>query len=132
MTNCGKRALNTEECTICIVDDDTSLCRALARLLRSNGFGNVRTFPSAEDFMDSASPASCSIMILDLHLPGMSGRELMESLRTSGYENPVILISAHEEELARARKTKQGPVAFLHKPFEEGELISVISALSTL
>jgi FixJ family two-component response regulator len=119
-----------EECTICIVDDDVSLSRALARLLRSTGFRNVSTFPSAEDFMETAPAKTCSILILDLQLPGMSGLELLHHLRTSGRSLPIILISAHDEELRRARDANGQWAAFLHKPFEETELISVISTLT--
>jgi FixJ family two-component response regulator len=124
--------LKREECTIFIVDDDTSLCRALARLLRSTGYPSVRTFPSAEDFLLEASLDPCSIIILDLQLPGISGVELIENLRRSGHETPVILISAHDDELKRARGMNHERAAFLHKPFEERELISVISSLTAL
>ena len=118
-----------EECTIFIVDDDLSLCRALARLLRSTGYQDVRTYSSAEDFITEASPDPCAIMILDLQLPGMSGIELIENLRSAGSSMPIILISAHDEQLARAREMRHEWAAFLHKPFEERELISVIDSL---
>jgi FixJ family two-component response regulator len=130
MTRCGKGVLKKEECMICIVDDDVSLCRALTRLLRSTGFTNVSTFSSAEEFIQADRGETCSILILDLQLPGMSGVELLHLLRTSGRSTPIILISAHDEELKRARETNHGWAAFLHKPFEEKELSSVISSLT--
>jgi len=131
ITNRGILAMEMEERTICIVDDDTSLCRALARLLKSTGYRNVRTFSSAEDFIVGASIGTCSVMILDLQLPGMSGLELLENMRRSGHSTPVILISAHDEELMRAKGMRHEWAAFLHKPFEERDLISVISSLTT-
>jgi FixJ family two-component response regulator len=121
--------VNRDECRIFIVDDDMSLCRALARLLRSTGYRSVSTFTSAEDFILGASLDPSSIMILDLQLPGMSGIELIENLRKSGHSTPVILISAHDEELRRAKGMNHEWAAFLHKPFEERELISVISSM---
>jgi FixJ family two-component response regulator len=124
------RDLKREDCDIFIIDDDVSLAKALARLLKSTGFSRVSTFPSAEEFIQKASMNGNSIIILDLQLPGMSGIDLMENLRKSGHDTPIILISAHEEELARARGMDHVGAAFLHKPFEENELISVISALA--
>jgi FixJ family two-component response regulator len=130
MAYCGKEASSKKECTIFIVDDDQSLCRALARLLKAAGYRSVRTFSSAEAFMQEASLNSCSVIILDIQLPGMSGLDLMESVRSLGHTMPVILISAHDEQLSRARDMQHECTAFLHKPFEEAELVSVISSFT--
>lgn len=122
--------MKKEELAISILDDDDSLCRALARLLKSAGYRNVDTFSSAEDFMSSSFPEEQSLLILDLQLPGMSGIDLLRTLRQSGRSIPVILISAHDEELMRAKNLPYERVAFLHKPFEENELLSVIDSVT--
>jgi FixJ family two-component response regulator len=89
----------------------------------------VHKFTSAEDFLSSVPFENPSLLILDLQLPGMSGIELMKYLQVYGISLPVILISAHDEELARAKGMKNSAVSFLHKPFDEKELISVIHSM---
>lgn len=123
-------AVKKNDLAIFIVDDDDSLCRALARLLKSAGYRNVGTFSSAEDFMLSSSPEEQSLLVLDLQLPGMSGIDLLQALRESGRSIPVVLISAHDEELMRAKSLPYDRVAFLHKPFEEKDLLSVIGSIT--
>lgn len=128
-TTLSERNLTGKERTIFIIDDDSSLCRALGRLLKSAGYRNVHKFTSAEDFLSSVPFENPSLLILDLQLPGMSGIELMKYLQVYGISLPVILISAHDEELARAKGMKNSAVSFLHKPFDEKELISVIHSM---
>jgi FixJ family two-component response regulator len=115
-----------EEFAIDIVDDDISLCRALARLLKTAGFRDIGQFHSAEDFLSMSGRRRPSLLILDLRLPGMSGMDLLEHVRSSGNRVPVILISSHDEELIHAQDTDYHPVSFLLKPFEEEDLLSVI------
>lgn len=117
--------------TIFIVDDDTSLCRALARLLKSAGYIDVRKFSSAEDFLHSATETNRPLLILDLQLPGMSGIDLLRHLKRSGRSIPAILISAHDEGLILAKSAMSGARAFLHKPFEEAELLSAIGSIAS-
>ncbi|HQG31486.1 MAG TPA: response regulator [Deltaproteobacteria bacterium] len=121
--------MNRKERTIFIVDDDSSLCRALGRLMKSAGYRNVHKFTSAEEFLSSVPFESPSLLILDLQLPGMSGVDLLKYLRVYGISLPIVLISAHDEELARAKSMKNPALSFLHKPFDEKELLSVIHSL---
>jgi FixJ family two-component response regulator len=121
--------MKKNELAIDIIDDDASVCRALARLLRAAGYRDIARFHSAEDFLGALRQRVPGILILDLLLPGMSGLELLAELRSLGNRVPVILISSHDEELKRARDLGHEPVAFLPKPFEERELLSVIRLL---
>ena len=120
----------SEEIDIEIVDDDESLCRALARLLRAAGYRNIHQSNSAEDFLHAAGRRHPSLLILDVRLPGMSGIDLLEHLGPTGSRIPVVLISSHDEELRRARDMHYDPVAFLSKPFEERDLLSVIHSIN--
>ncbi len=122
--------MKRKELSICIVDDDRSLCRALARLMKSAGYVNVQTFSSAEDLMSSSPLGENALLILDLQLPGMSGTDLLKTLRQSGRTIPVVLISAHDEELSRAGSLPYERVAFLQKPFEENDLLAVIDSIT--
>ena len=118
--------MRKEDLAIDIVDDDVSLCRALARLLKAAGFWDIGQFHSAEDFLSIPGRRRPALLILDLRLPGMSGMDLLGRIRASGSRVPVILISSHDEELMHAHKAGYHPVSFLLKPFEEKDLLSVI------
>jgi len=110
---------------IYIVDDDESVRRSLVRLLGSMGF-QAETFPSARDFLDRASPGITGCLIVDVFLPGMNGLELQENLNKMGYKLPIIFISAHHSQPNYKRAMEAGAIGFLHKPFNDEELVKLI------
>jgi FixJ family two-component response regulator len=93
--------------TIAIVDDDTSHCRAVARLLRASGMQAI-TFPSAEDYLAArgATPVDC--LILDIQLGGMSGFDLLHWLTAAGGSPPVVFLTAHSEPETMAQVAATG------------------------
>jgi FixJ family two-component response regulator len=109
--------------TLAVIDDDASVRRALCRLLRAAGW-DVTTFATAEEFLQAPARPAC--LILDLHLPGMSGLELQERLRAEGRNLPVIFITAYGDERTRQQALAGGAAAFLPKPFEEACLLSAL------
>ena len=80
---------------IYIVDDDASVRRAMERLIRSAGM-KVRTFASAQEFLDFETVSQNACMIVDITLQGMSGLELQKELRTRGSHLPVIFITGFD------------------------------------
>ena len=114
--------------TIAIVEDDASFRRAVQRLLRVSGF-EAHTFASAEDFLNSALPASHACLILDLNLPGMSGFELVDHLSASAPPRPVIFITAQDEESLRERASLIPYAAYLRKPFVGAVLLEAVRSL---
>jgi FixJ family two-component response regulator len=120
--------------TIAIIDDDESVRRALRRFIDLLGF-NVETFATAEAFLQSFlnSPAETQAeeafrcVILDLHLPGMSGLELQERLKALGRDIAIIFITAYPNERARKQALRAGAITFLHKPFEEQALVDAVN-----
>jgi FixJ family two-component response regulator len=110
---------------IAVVDDDASVRRALQRLLRSAGFA-VETFATAREFLDSGHWAQTACLVLDIHLPGMSGLELQEHLAVSGAPIPIVFITAHDDATVRERANRAGAVSYLRKPFDQGTLIEAI------
>ena len=76
--------------TIYVVDDDESIRRALKRLLRSVGY-DALTFESAEKFIEFAPEPGEGCLVLDIHLPKMTGLELQEKLISSGTKYSIIL-----------------------------------------
>jgi len=112
--------------TIFIIDDDASVRRALRRLIRSVGL-NVVTFATAEEFLQSPEQPVPDCLILDVHLPGLSGFELQERLTAEGRSIPIVFITAYADDPAGARAVPAGTVAFLKKPFEEQSLLDAVA-----
>jgi FixJ family two-component response regulator len=115
----------TARFTVCIVDDDTSLLRALQRLVTAAGF-RAAAFLSAEAFLASDYRAGCGCLVLDVNLGGLSGFDLHERLIADGVPVPVIFITAHDDIVTRERARAAGAVAYLRKPFDDDLLIEAI------
>jgi FixJ family two-component response regulator len=111
--------------TVCVVDDDAPLRRALQRLLRAVGF-DVETFESAEQYLatERASPPDC--LVLDIRLGALSGFDLYDRLRASGISAPVIFITGHDDAATREQARKVDAAGYIRKPFDETSLISAI------
>lgn len=112
---------------ISIVDDDESIRQSLESLLRSVGFG-VRTFDSAEAYLESGRPDATRCLLLDVRMPGMSGLELQRHLAASGARVPIVFLTAHGDQEARDRALREGAVDVLLKPFGEKELLDAVQA----
>ena len=106
---------------IAVIDDDESFRVALVDSLSSQGYG-ARGFASAEEFIagDGTEPYDC--VITDIHMPGISGFDLMRHLLAHGSRLPVIMITAHEEPGLEAKAAAIGAVCLLRKPFEADAL----------
>src|SRR6516165_4152929 len=115
---------------ISIVDDDALARDGIRELVESLGY-KATAFESAEDFLKSSAVADTACLITDLQMPGLSGLELQEALRSKGYQTPVILITAFPDEKNRARAFDNGAVGFLSKPFDEASLIKCLTTAIT-
>jgi FixJ family two-component response regulator len=112
--------------TISVVDDDESMRWALQALLKSAGFQS-ETFASAEEFLDSGRLSDTACLVLDVRMEGITGLELQKQLVASGWTTPIIFITAHCGEEARAHALRRGAIEFLWKPFSAEALLSAIS-----
>jgi FixJ family two-component response regulator len=108
-----------------VVDDDPSVCRALARLVRSVGLP-VETFPSAAAFLDHPAPDRPACLVLDIRLPGPSGLDLQSALTQARRDIPIIFITGHGDVPTSVRAMKGGAVDFLQKPFNDQDLLDCI------
>jgi len=116
---------------IAVIDDDESMCQALGRLLRLAGY-DVRTYFSAESFLDDPDHDRTRFLVADIQLRGMSGFDLQRRLRQELYGLPVAFITAHDEPATRAQARDSGCVAYFRKPFATSKLLEAIqSALTT-
>ena len=102
--------------TIAVVDDNSSLLQSLDRLLLAHGF-RVRTFASAESFLDGVRSCDADCLVLDIHLGGMSGIDLQRQLILLKVDLPVIFMTAIDDEATREAAFDAGCVAYLKKPF---------------
>jgi FixJ family two-component response regulator len=106
------------------VDDDPSVRRALSRLLRMAGL-QVALFASAADLL-ADMPATLACLVLDIHLGGMSGLELLTRFRAEGNNVPALIITAHDDPHSREQATKAGCIAYLRKPFKPPEFLQAV------
>jgi FixJ family two-component response regulator len=114
---------------ITVVDDDTSVRESMSSLLRSVGHA-VNEFGSAEELVASGALDRTDCVITDVRMPGMSGLELQRRLALSHPRLPVILMTAHaSDEEVRLRALKDGAVAYLSKPLDEGTLLRAVETV---
>ena len=110
---------------VAVVDDDASVRRALTRLMQSAGI-RVHTYASATEFLDTGISSAPECLILDIHLGGMSGLELLWQLRRSGHDLPVLIITAHDDPQAREAARQGGCRAYLRKPLDAQALLQEV------
>jgi FixJ family two-component response regulator len=115
------------DATVFVVDDDPSVRRSTERLVRSMGL-HVQTFASAKEFTEHARVDGPSCLVLDVHLPGVSGLDLQRELTQSGIDIPIIFITGRGSIPMSVRAMKDGAVEFLTKPARPRELLDAIRA----
>jgi FixJ family two-component response regulator len=108
---------------ISIIDDEENVRRGISSLLRSLGY-EPRTFASAESFLASATAKNCSCIVSDVHMDGMSGIDLFQTLASRGSTVPFIFVTAFSDEVERLKLGHD--VHVLPKPFKVDILIDCI------
>ena len=109
------------------VEDDTSMRQAIERILQAGGFA-AAVFASAELALEAGATAGADCLVLDIHLPGMSGLELRSRLTALGSNLPVIFITAINDDAPRSAAKLLGCVAYLNKPFAPEALVAAVAA----
>lgn len=112
--------------TVYVVDDDAGVRDAVCLLLRSVGLP-ARSFSSAGEFLDQFDPQAPGCLVLDLRMPGMSGRELQKRLLEMGSRTPIIFVTAHGDVPTAVDAVKDGAVDFIQKPFQDQKLLDMIN-----
>ena len=126
----GTQEPNTAN-SVCVVDDDPSVLKALKRLLNSAGIA-AHTFSGGNAFLAYAASNNVPLAVLDIHMPEMSGLEVRSHLRKRWPQSRVILITGREDFNGSASKIKASVEAFFTKPFDDTEFLAVIhSVLAT-
>jgi FixJ family two-component response regulator len=110
---------------IAVIDDDQSFRVALVESLSSLGYG-ADGYASAEDYIGLIGGKSFDCVVTDIHMPGMSGLELMKCLAAQGSTTPIVLITARSDTNLEAKAAAAGAACLLRKPFEIDDLIECI------
>jgi FixJ family two-component response regulator len=110
---------------VLLVDNDSSMRRALTRTLQHAGY-DVQAFASAEEFLAAGPVDPHACMVLDLDLPGASGIELKKALNHAGRELPTVFITASAREGLAGQLASPSTVAVLHKPFSNDDLLAAL------
>lgn len=111
--------------TVFVIDDEASVRDALALFLDSEGL-SVKTYDTAQSFLDEYRSNFHGCMIVDIRMPDMSGLELQETLNGKGVHLPVIFLTGHGDVPMSAKAFKAGAMDFIEKPFNDEDLLASI------
>jgi FixJ family two-component response regulator len=113
---------------IFIVDDDQSVRTSLTRLMRSAGY-EARAFAGGEEYLSGtgATGTGAGCVILDLHMPGMSGLDLQQAINRREPPMPVIVLTATEDAELRGRALAAGATKVLGKPCDSAVLLRAVA-----
>lgn len=110
---------------VLLVDSDDSLRRALVRTIQRAGF-EVASFASVEAVLASGAIEGGACLLLDVDMPGVGGIEFKRALVTSGRDRPTVFMTASEREGLEDQLAQLAPVAVLHKPFSNKDLLEAL------
>ena len=110
-----------------MLDDEPEMRKALRRLLACRGF-RVEEYERGEDLLTALGSQPLDYLLLDLHMPGINGFDVLEAFRSRQIPVPVIVITAHDEPGAAERVLALGASAYLKKPVDRDALLSAIAA----
>jgi FixJ family two-component response regulator len=115
---------------VAIVDDEEPVRKALKRLLRASGL-EAEGYASGKDFLEASAQREPDCVVIDLHMPVMSGLQLLRGLQAARRNIPIVIITAHDAPESREQCIAAGAAAYLRKPLDEHVLLGTISAAVT-
>lgn len=116
---------------IALVDDEASVRVSMARVLRLADY-EVLPYASGEEFLAALGESRPDCALLDVHLPGMTGIQVQQALRSGDSRLPVVFITASEDPSVERDALGAGGLFVLHKPFTSNNLLAcIVSALQT-
>ncbi|MEM1046582.1 MAG: response regulator [Pseudomonadota bacterium] len=111
---------------IYIVDDDEAVRDALSFVFEQEGFA-VRAFEDGEAFVSDAAASSPACVLLDVHMPGRSGIDILRSLNANHYAAPIFIISGQGDIPLAVAAIKEGAFDFIEKPFDVDTVVRRVS-----
>lgn len=116
------------EKTVYLVDDDFAVRDALSLLIKSEGI-SVKSFDSAQTFLENYKFEKFSCLLLDFLMPSMNGLDLQEELNNRNIDIPIIFISGHGNIPISSKAFRNGAVDFLEKPLDDKVLLERINEI---
>jgi two-component system, LuxR family, response regulator FixJ len=113
--------------SVCIVDDDPGVTDSLKLLLETFGFA-VQSYSSGAQFLADDCRRTAGCLVVDLHMPGMNGLDVVDQLQREGVRLPTILISGRLDTAARQRAANLGVTEVVEKPFLAMCMVDLIRA----
>ena len=114
---------------VLVIEDDPTVGGFIRRGLEEQRY-RVSLVPNGEDGERIAASESFDVVILDMRLPGKSGLDVLQSLRSRGFETPVLVLTAQDAVDAKVRTFRAGADDYVTKPFAFEELLARVEALS--
>jgi FixJ family two-component response regulator len=111
--------------TICLVDDDTSVLRAIGRLLTSAGYV-VQAFSEAAPFLAYVSTNRVDLVVLDIWMKQITGLEVLARLCSLSPERRIIILTGREDPAVKLIATQVGAVGFFLKPFDDEQFLAAV------
>ena len=111
--------------TVCILDDDPSMLRAIDRLLSSVGV-ETQLFSEPLGFLSYARRHAVAVAVIDIWMPGVSGLEVKKELQAVSPKTRVIIITANDDDMARNEAIRSGAIAFFIKPFDDDDFLAAV------
>jgi FixJ family two-component response regulator len=111
---------------VAVVDDEESVRKALLRLLRAANM-DAEAFASGEAFLSSLDKFRPDCVVLDLQMPGLTGRDVQRRLISMQINMPVILITAHDDLVTQQQSLSDGAANYLRKPLRGDVLVRSIN-----
>jgi two-component system response regulator HydG len=123
MHNAGDKS----HCRVCLLDDDPSVLKATKRLLVSVGW-KVEAFTHPASFLHFVRSNVCTVAVLDVLMPLMSGLEVQAQLRDISPSTPVIILTSSDDPSVRSRALDAGALAVFVKPADDEAFLTQIQA----
>lgn len=119
-----------DQASVCLLDDDLSMLKALERLLKSDGF-NVERFSEPAAFLSAVGNSPCRVAILDVWMPDMNGLEVQAALQKESPDTRIIFISGRDDPSVRQTALEAGAFGFLSKPFDDEAFLQLVRTAVT-
>ena len=117
--------MNTEDQTVHVIDDDEAVRDSIGMVLDTAGI-TFRLYETGDEFLRACTPELAGCVVLDVRMPGMTGLEVQDALRSRQSTLPIIFITGHGDVPMAVEAMRRGALDFLRKPFADEELLSRI------
>src|ERR1700726_4959518 len=108
----GRETMSEDNPIVCVIDDESAIRKSLSNLLRSAGL-KVQAFASAQEFLTNWPREAPSCLVLDIQLPGISGLDLQQELRSRDAQIPIVFMTGYGDIPMSVRAMKAGAIEFL-------------------